>query len=469
MPVLIKLKYNGLLIYNIFPINRHPVKSLHNASFELFYLSKTTFKMFNLFHDLPMDLVGTKVLGMLDIRDIVMLERACGSKASHQHYMILIPCSPAVVLPLKKHDNKSSLEWLAKRRCKITSLTVALRLYTPALHVKNLQVDNINLRINSEVQMHHCQPLFESELRYMVKAVEFIDVTAVAVDKEVMEQLSIFTENIEIMKAVIYVSNWLTVDILSRWKLKEITFVGSFVDKVLLTLILQTCTELTSLELRTWSTLLDDSVVVNIVAQHCPKLKTLRILGKCNITYKSLLALSEQCLLLAELYIPSIPNIPTAHIARRCSRALSCIPHLNTGHLDRNAQDFRILLPYMTGLTSVHLCDFSNLYIPLLTQHCSKITTIKVDDGDCDSVLLLSLCRANPLLQELSYNSGRFTDTALIELIHACPHLHTLRLPYETAITDIGMLALSEYCPQLQCLYIGKCKQVTDAAVIQLL
>ena len=41
--------------------------------------------------------------------------------------------------------------------------------------------------------MHDCLPLFESDLKYKVKS---MDVTAVGVDKEVMEQLSIFTVNI---------------------------------------------------------------------------------------------------------------------------------------------------------------------------------------------------------------------------------------------------------------------------------
>ena len=47
--------------------------------------------MFDLFNDLPVELVGTNILGMLGVRDIVQLERACGSKASHQ--LILDPVS----------------------------------------------------------------------------------------------------------------------------------------------------------------------------------------------------------------------------------------------------------------------------------------------------------------------------------------------------------------------------------------
>ena len=117
----------------------------------------------------------------------------------------------------------------------------------------------------------------------------------------------------------------------------------------------------------------------------------------------------------------------------------------------------------MTGLTSVYLsCDS---YIHLLTQHCHKLTKITVDEYSD----ILSLCLANPLLQELHYCSFGITDTALIELIHACPHIHTLCLPNSHTITDTGILALSEHCPQLQELDIYNCHEVTEAAVLLLL
>ena len=61
------------------------------------------------------------------------------------------------------------------------------------------------------------------------------------------------------------------------------------------------------------------------------------------------------------------------------------------------------------------------------------------------------------------------TDTILIELIHACPHIHTLDISYETDITDIGILALSEHYPQLHQLEIIFCHKITEAAILQLL
>ena len=212
-------------------------------------------------------------------------------------------------------------------------------------------------------------------------------------------------------------------------------------------LIAQTYTGLTSIKL--YSTTVDDVAVIAI-AQHCPKLETL-LLWSRNITWTSLLALSERGLPLKELDMSYIPLIPTADIARRCSHALSCIRSVNTNDLHQNGQNASTLISYMTELTSVYLCYCDAKYKPLLTQHCHKLTEIVVSDNSYSVADILSLCQANPLLQELYYYSSRaITDTTLIELLHACPHLHTLDLRYENDITDIGILTLSEHCTQLQ-------------------
>ena len=211
-----------------------------------------------------------------------------------------------------------------------------------------------------------------------------------------------------------------------------------------------------------------DAAVIAI-AQHCPKLKSLH-LKYTKILCTSLLALSERCLSLEELHITFIPSIPTADIARRCSHALSCICHLNTDNFNWENQDTDILIPYMTGLTSVQIEYYCQSYIHLLTQYCHKLTEILVYDRDCTVADILPLCCANPLLQIIDcFSHAGITHTSLIELIHACPHLHTLYLTYETDITDIGILTLSEHCPRLKVLNIFKCVEVTEPAVLQLL
>ena len=418
--------------------------------------------MLRLLEDLPVELVGTNVLGYLLLIDIVLLERACGSKKSHQAFMEQIPHRPPVILPFKKHNNGSVFQWFANRQCKIYGLSLQLPGGNPGLHIKNLQVEYFNLYIESYTTIECLNPLLENNMRFQLKDILICGNQ----NREVMEQLSACTGNVKqlTIRNSINCVDWLTAEILSRWKLKKISVSISELAKSVVMLIAQTCSELTSIEL--YSNTVDDAAVIAI-AKHCPKLETLQLYSN-NITWTSLLALSERGLPLEELDIVSIPNIPTADIARRCSHALSCVRHLNTDDLHHNGQDASILLPYMTGLTCliVQFCSF----IPLLTRYCHELTKIKAFNKSYSYLEILSLCCADPLLQEVyCHYRCDYKDTALIDLIHACPHLHTLYLPYETDITDIGILALSEHCTQLEWLDITHCKQVTEAAALQLL
>ena len=326
----------------------------------------------------------------------------------------------------------------------ILFLTLKLPGENPCFHLKNLKVVNIDLIFKSPTTADSLKHLMESNMGHKVINIR-IEANQ---NKEVMEQLSAYTGNVKqlTIRKSDQCNDWLTVDILSRWKLKEISLYHSATKPSLLLLIVHTCAELTSIKL--YSNSIDDAAVLTIT-QHCTKLKRLQLLNSCRFTYKCFLILSERGLPLEELAVDFIPNIPTADIARRCGHALSCIRHLNTVHLPQNGSDASILLPFMTGLTSVDL-EFYDKY-----HNYADI---------------LSLCCTNPLLQVLCVHVQiDIPDTALIELIHACPHLHTLDLTCESDITDIGILALSEHCTQLQVLDISKCHKVTEAAVLQLL
>ena len=59
--------------------------------------------VFYLLDELPVELVGTNVLGRLNICDIVMLERASCSEASQKHFLDQIPHCPPLMLPKCKH------------------------------------------------------------------------------------------------------------------------------------------------------------------------------------------------------------------------------------------------------------------------------------------------------------------------------------------------------------------------------
>ena len=423
--------------------------------------------MLNLLEHLPVELLGTHVLGYISLKDIVMLERACGSKKSHQVLLDLILYCPSIKLPLNKQRNKLILDWFVITQCRIDTLT----LYLPGnIDIEGLNVDYFNLEISANLSGEYKHVFKDYSIRIKFQAITIFGNQ----NKEVIEQLSACTSATfrSIKELSIMCSyncmNWLTVDVLSRWKLNEFFLASSSVTTSdIVTLIAQTCTELTSITLDSHA--VDDAAVIAI-AQHCSKLENFVLLDDPTITYNSLLALSERGLPLKQLEIYTIPYIPTADIARRCSHALSCIRYLTTENLSGYGEHANLLLPYMTGLTSVYFNHLNNLFIPLLTKHFSKLTEIEVCGSDCHVTDMLTLYCANPLLQKLLYyHRVGISDTTLIELIHVCPHLHTLRLPYETDITDIGILALSEHCSQLQCLEVTNCKQLTEAAVLQLL
>ena len=422
--------------------------------------------MLILIEELPVEIMGTNVLGYLYLQDIVMLERACGSKTSHQLFLNMIPYCFPVTLPIKKYNIREALDWFVNRRCKLSSLTIKLPGDNPCLHVKNLQVEYFDLHIKSSITLESLQPLLDNNIAHQIKS---IDITENQ-NREVIEQLSNITWNVTKLSLTNSTNfkTWLSAATLTRWKLTEINLSGWKITTTLIMLIVQTCTELTTMKL--YCDNIDDSAVIAI-AQHCPQLETLHLTSR-KLTSLSLLSLSERGLPIKQLDIPNIPNIPTADIARRCSHALSCIRHQRTIDFHMNFQDANILIPYLTGLTSVYLNYIDDSYLPLLAQHCHKLTKIEVymSVRRCPVVDILSLCRANPLLQEIiCYERIRITDTILIELLYACPHLHTLVLLNENTITDTGILALSEHCPQLQELVICKANKVTEMAVSQLL
>ena len=71
------------------------------------------------------------------------------------------------------------------------------------------------------------------------------------VNKDVMEKLSACTGNVKQL-TIRYSNNcmdWLSADILSRWNLRGITLDYSVINDFILTMITQTCTELTSIKL----------------------------------------------------------------------------------------------------------------------------------------------------------------------------------------------------------------------------
>ena len=117
--------------------------------------------MFNILDDLPVDLVSNNVMNLLEIKDIVILERACGSKASYQHFMNMIPFCPPIELPLKKHSDISTLNWFARRNCKLHSLRIVI---PDNNHIQNLRIARLDLYLQSIITINHFKYVFQNHI-----------------------------------------------------------------------------------------------------------------------------------------------------------------------------------------------------------------------------------------------------------------------------------------------------------------
>ena len=272
---------------------------------------------------LPVELVGTNVLSYLSMKDIVMLERTCGSKKSHQVFIDVMPYFSHVDLSSLNYTTSTIINWFKNRRCKINNMNILLFSDNPVLQIKDFQVDYVELRIDQYVGMETLQTFLEINILSKVKSI-YVEGNQ---NKDVMEQLSACTENVKTLhlRNSDNCMDWLTVDILTRWKLNAITFTRSQITTKLILLIVTKCTELTSIKLYQddfdlTSNNINDLIVM-VITKSCLKLETL-VISSNNITWISLLYISKFQLTLKELDIPRIPNIPTAAIAEECSHAL---------------------------------------------------------------------------------------------------------------------------------------------------
>ena len=422
--------------------------------------------MLKLINELPVELVGTNVLGYLCLQDIIMLERASASKESHQLFLSWIPYGPSFVFPSDTEICNVYLlilNWFMKRQCALTSIKIRLPCDNPDL--TKLRVIHFDLAVYPNTTMESCKSLIEKHIECKVRSINIKGYQK----SEVIERLSSCTRNVELL--TLCPNNcmeWLTADVLSRWRLKTIILNGFQITTPLVSLIVKTCFELTYFELQ--SDNMGDDIVIPI-AQYCHKLETLVLISP-KLTWSTLLTLSKRGLPLEELEMGYFPSIPNVDIAMHCSHALSRIRYISTSIIYKDGQDTDILIAFMTGLTSVRLNHHGHYYIPMLTKHCTKLTEIEVEDEKCLVEDIMSLCQANPLLKAFKFYSRKgtgITDTILIKLIHACPHLHTLELSHETTITDMGILALSDHCQGIQRLLIDNCHKVTETAILQLL
>ena len=103
--------------------------------------------MLRLFEDLPVELVGTNVFGYLSLKDIVLLERACGSNESHHAFMNITPYCPPIEIPYCKVQYLPTLYWFAKRQCKVDFLNVSLTGICAWFNIHNIIIEKCCLQL----------------------------------------------------------------------------------------------------------------------------------------------------------------------------------------------------------------------------------------------------------------------------------------------------------------------------------
>ena len=181
--------------------------------------------------------------------------------------------------------------------------------------------------------MEECKSFLESNMKYKVKQLQVSEDQ----NKEVMKLLLDSIRNVEVLNldCSSNCQDWLTIDIFTKWKLTKLSMNELRIPLIMN--IIQKKNELIYIELLDCQ--IDDTIIITI-AQYCPKLEKL-VLNSKNLTYTSLIALSERGLPLKELVIlnyMSILNIPTAALAAQCAHSLSRIYTLTTNdtfpHID---------------------------------------------------------------------------------------------------------------------------------------
>ena len=90
--------------------------------------------------------------------------------------------------------------------------------------------------------------------------------------RDVIVQLSACTSKVTLLHISQSGMDWLTADILSKWKLTDINMECEAVTTPLVSLIVQSCSELTSIELHSHN--IYDSAVITIT-HRCTKLETI--------------------------------------------------------------------------------------------------------------------------------------------------------------------------------------------------
>ncbi|XP_014664186.1 PREDICTED: protein AMN1 homolog [Priapulus caudatus] len=102
----------------------------------------------------------------------------------------------------------------------------------------------------------------------------------------------------------------------------------------------------------------------------------------------------------------------------------------------------------------------------------ARVLSLDLSEGDVSDHGLKHVAKCT-LLRKLDLNSLKrprttITTQGILQVVSACPHLHTICLRRCINITDAALVALSRHCRRLTALDVGGCAGVTDASLIAL-
>ena len=465
---------------------------------------------------LPSEVLGHSMLGFLDLIDIIQLENAAASRKSQQFIKSIFPyCPPENVMCNNLMEtsifNRETINWYNKKRFRVELVQMDVEMLSK-IDFEYCVLDNIMLNIKANISLEVLAPLWNPINSKRITQLEINQEKDPALMEVVFGQL----HNVQKLKIIDDLSQWINPIRLIGHGLKEITIKSCyyhqsilisilgycpFIEKLCLsyesfgpensilqsianycaylrylrmglcyqssadadadlTAFAEKCPQLEELSLGCFK--LTDQCVIAL-AQHCARLKRLS-LEYCKLTVVSLIALSERGLSLEELDIPNIP-IPNAEIAAQCAHALSRIREHYTYSYDGSIR-------FMTGLRKLELSNLEDhLLVPCLLQgHCAGLENLTI--GPYSSITPEQICHVlrwcinlNHLHTVCITKATCITNAVLVELAHSCPRVQVTL--YSTAVTEESVLALAVHCRQLREIHIPM-TTVTEETVRQL-
>ena len=390
--------------------------------------------------ELPAELVGQKVLSFLDLKSIVLLERALTTTKKMSTLHSFLKISPAFAGSVLIPNDASKFKWLQVRHCRITQGVINLdKLEAP------FDVDVIN-------ELTLCgldQDRNISNKIGMISNKAFEKCKKVALNGTTQDLATI-------------------VELFSRLQNMRTLITDCFIDDWFEDALNNT-TSGTTLERITFNDFPTSLTTVAAIVKHCPNLLSLEVFRFAD-TNEALLTLSEHKLPKEFLGVSHVLPELSVEQAFLCAHALSRICRLHTYYLSHCLHS----LPYLTGLRELYVgSHVDHILLPILSQHCLSLEIVRLSEYSSATVEqvveLIQSCSGTLTVLQLNHASCVESNTLATALVPHCPHLQelvfgSLMVSHPRTTMDSSVLALSWHCPQLRELNMychGKASEIT--------